>query len=148
MLLKEETIKYQTEALSKPDAVAKIAFEIIKTYDEDIEHFFYFCMNSKNEIISITKTEGDIRSVHVSVRQLVKTALLHNAASIILAHNHPSGSLKPSCEDIALTKKTKEACKLFDIVLLDHVILATEKRLFDEEAKFLGFLSLNTENLI
>jgi DNA repair protein RadC len=148
MLLKEETIRYQAETLSKPDAVAKIAFEIIKTYDEEIEHFFYFCLNSKNEIISITKTEGDIRSVRVSVRQLVKTALLHNATAIILAHNHPGGSLKASCEDLALTKKIKETCALFDIVVFDHVILATEKKLFDEEAKFLGFLSLNAENLI
>ena len=55
---------------------------------------------------------------------IFKAALEHQAANVILAHNHPSGNLKPSNQDISLTKKMKEGGKLLDIGVLDHVIFA------------------------
>ncbi|HET7818683.1 MAG TPA: JAB domain-containing protein, partial [Bacteroidia bacterium] len=62
----------------------------------------------------------------VDLKIIFKVALEHLASSVILCHNHPSGNLKPSHEDIALTKKVKEAGKLLDIQVLDHVIFSDE----------------------
>ena len=69
---------------------------------------------------------GGITHTVVDIRLLLKTALEQGAVSMILIHNHPSGSLTPSKEDIQLTQKVKEAGQLLDIRLLDHVII-TEK---------------------
>ncbi len=58
---------------------------------------------------------------------IVKEAVLQLASSIILIHNHPSGNLQPSKEDVTITKKIKEASKLFDINVLDHLIISAGK---------------------
>jgi len=57
-------------------------------------------------------------------REIVKTALENNAAALICAHNHPSGNLNPSRDDISITKKIKAACDTVDIPLHDHLIIA------------------------
>ena len=59
-------------------------------------------------------------------RQLLKKALEEDATSIVLSHNHPSGSLKPSRADEELTRKIKEAAKYFDIKVIDHIIVSEE----------------------
>ncbi len=75
-----------------------------------------------HEIIS----EGGMTGTVADPRIIIKKALAYNAASIILCHNHPSGSLKPSKADESLTKKIKEAALLFDIKVLDHIIVSSE----------------------
>jgi DNA repair protein RadC len=57
------------------------------------------------------------------VRLILKSAVEHLASSIVLAHNHPSGNLQPSKEDINLTQKVKQAAALFDIQVIDHIIV-------------------------
>ena len=74
------------------------------------------------EIIS----EGGITGTIADPRIILKKALEEDAVSLILCHNHPSGSLKPSKADVELTTKIKEAAKFFDIKVLDHVIIADE----------------------
>jgi DNA repair protein RadC len=74
------------------------------------------------EIIS----EGGITGTIADPRIILKKALEEDAVSIILCHNHPSGSLKPSKADVELTTKIKEAAKYFDIKVLDHVIIADD----------------------
>ena len=68
-------------------------------------------------------TRGSLSASIVHPREVYKAAILHNAASIILAHNHPSGSPSPSREDIAVTERILKAGKILDIPLLDHVII-------------------------
>ena len=75
-----------------------------------------------HEIIS----EGGMTGTIADPRTIIKKALTYNAVSIILCHNHPSGSLKPSRADEALTKKIKDAAILFDIKVLDHIIVSSE----------------------
>ena len=75
-----------------------------------------------HEIIS----EGGITGTVADPRTIIKKALTYNAVSIILCHNHPSGSLKPSRADESLTKKISEAAILFDIKVLDHIIVSSE----------------------
>jgi len=66
---------------------------------------------------------GTIHSAHVHPREVVKRALHHNAAGVIVAHNHPSGHALPSDSDIAITKVLKNALRLMDILLIDHIIV-------------------------
>ena len=67
---------------------------------------------------------GTINTCHVEIREVVKTALQYNAASVIFAHNHPSMSDIPSAMDIAITRKLKSALEIVDIKVLDHIIVA------------------------
>jgi DNA repair protein RadC len=74
------------------------------------------------EIVS----EGGITGTVADPRIIIKKALAHDAVSIILCHNHPSGSVKPSRQDEELTNKIKEAAKFFDIKVIDHIIVSEE----------------------
>ena len=68
-------------------------------------------------------SEGGITDTTVDVRVILQSALLTNPVAIILAHNHPSGNLKPSRQDMEITKQVKEAARLMRITVLDHLIL-------------------------
>ncbi len=102
------------------------AYSIFKNQMSDLrtEEFWAIFLNQRNKIIHTAKlTEGGISQSIVDVRVLFKTALDHFSTGIIVAHNHPSGNLKPSREDIDITQKIKEAGKILGIQLLDHLII-------------------------
>jgi len=89
------------------------------------EEFWVIYLNNSNKIIGKEKlSAGGITGTVVDVRLLFKSAIDRLATSIILAHNHPSGTLRPSQADIRLTNKVKEAGKILDVQLLDHLIIA------------------------
>src|SRR5680860_193925 len=88
------------------------------------EHFVVFYLDSRNQeikrdIISV----GTLNESLVHPREVFENAIKHNAASIILAHNHPSGDTEPSQDDIEITKKLVHAGKILDIKVVDHVIV-------------------------
>jgi len=94
------------------------------------EEFWVLFLNNSNKIISKYKlSKGGITGTLVDVRLVLKKALELLATGIILCHNHPSGSLKPSTADKKLTDKMKNATQIVDIKLLDHLII-TEKAYF------------------
>ncbi len=94
------------------------------------EEFWILYLNNSNKIIqSAQLSKGGITGTVVDVRLAFKDALQLGAVGIILAHNHPSGTLKPSQADIQLTKKLKTAGESLDIKVLDHLII-TEKAYF------------------
>lgn len=83
-------------------------------------------LNRSNKVIGVySLAVGGITETVIDVRLLFSVALKVAAVNIVLAHNHPSGSLKPSKADIALTQRCKEAGKLFDINVIDHIILTS-----------------------
>lgn len=91
------------------------------------EEFHLILLNRSNAVIRKEFiSRGGVGGTMVDLKMIFKVALEHLASSVILCHNHPSGNLKPSHEDIALTKKVKEAGKLLDIQVLDHVIFSEE----------------------
>lgn len=108
---------------------SKAAYDILKSKLSDLPHeeFWVIFMNRNNRVI---KTEciskGGVSGTVVDVRLILKPAIENLASGIILAHNHPSGTLKPSHEDISLTKKVKESSKLMNISLQDHVIICDQ----------------------
>ena len=102
------------------------AFAILSSVLRDLpnEEFWILILNRANKLISKEPiSRGGINATVVDVRMIFKPAILQNASSIILAHNHPSGNLKPSEDDIKLTRKLKDAGKLMDINVIDHIII-------------------------
>ena len=89
------------------------------------ETFVVLFLNRRNALLATEILfEGTLTQAVIFPREIVKYALLKNAAGIICAHNHPSGEVKPSADDQAITRKIKAACQLVDIQLLDHLIIA------------------------
>jgi DNA repair protein RadC len=72
---------------------------------------------------------GTVNQTAVYPREVAKRALFHNAAAVIVSHNHPSGSLEPSNSDMLLTKGIQEALSTLDILLLDHIIVGEMRTL-------------------
>lgn len=105
---------------------SKAAYALLSPVLSDLPHeeFWILILNRANRVIKkecISK--GGINSTLVDARLVFKPAIMNAASGIILAHNHPSGNLKASDEDLKLTVKLKEAGKLFDIQVLDHIIV-------------------------
>ena len=89
------------------------------------EEFWIIYLNHRNKIIGKEKiSSGGLTATIVDIRMLFKGAVERLATSIILAHNHPSGTLKPSKADIKLTNKIKEAGQILDVQILDHLIIS------------------------
>ena len=111
---------------------SRIAYEIVYPFIGELPHeeFWILYLNNSNKVIRNGQiSKGGITSTLVDLRLVFKEALQIGAVGIILAHNHPSGTLKPSQADIHLTKKLKMAGDSLDIKVLDHLIV-TEKAYF------------------
>lgn len=118
---------------SRPQVISsKDAHKILmNSWDDSIielqEQFKVLLMNRANKVLGIyLASSGGVSSTIADVKLILLVALKANASKIILSHNHPSGSLKPSPEDIKLTRKITEAGKLLEIKVLDHLIVTTE----------------------
>lgn len=109
---------------------SKDAYQIIKADLLDIPHeeFWVLILNRANRIIKKHQiSQGGVAGTVADPKIIYKSALDSLASGIILAHNHPSGNLTPSQADIDLTKKLREAGKMLEIQVLDHIIVAGQK---------------------
>ena len=105
-----------------PDDAAKLASAYVDGADREI--FGAVLLATNSAVIGVTTVSiGTLNAALVSPREVMRVALLACAASIVVFHNHPSGSLEPSREDVAVTKKLVEAGRLMDVRLHDHLIL-------------------------
>lgn len=115
----------QRDVLSDPSATrAYLALQMARA-----EHEVFACvfLDNRNRVIAFEELfRGTIDGAAVYPREVVKAALAHNAAALILAHNHPSGIAEPSPADRDITRRLTEALALVDIRVLDHLILARE----------------------
>lgn len=130
-LVKEKGGNYNlpSKAITSPDTAYNVIETVLRLSEEPVEKFGIFSLNNKNEVIGVHILHmGDVNSSIVSMRSIFQAALLNNATSIICYHNHPSGNPEPSNEDIQITNKIKEAGKLLNIQLLDHVIVGDNNR--------------------
>ena len=94
---------------------------------QDLGHECFYCvfLDAQNRVIAAEELfRGTLTQTSVYPREVVKHALKHNAAAVILAHNHPSGVAEPSLQDQALTRTLAEALALIDVKVLDHFIVA------------------------
>jgi len=91
------------------------------------EYFKVLFLNQANQILGYTLiSEGGITETCADVRLIMQAALLTNSVALILAHNHPSGSMKPSRQDMEITKQVKDAARFMRITVTDHLILTDE----------------------
>ena len=113
-----------TRGASSPAEAVEILWEIFEGLDADREHFVILALNSTNRATGFKViSTGAMNASLADPRTLFRDAIALGAASLIMAHNHPSGDPTPSREDIALTRKLVEGGKLLDINIHDHIIL-------------------------
>lgn len=115
----EEGVNY---TIKDPKDGAEIASRFIGRDDREV--FFVMCLNTKNHVIAVHRCHvGSLNASIVHPREVFKSAILNNAASVIVAHQHPSGDITPSMEDINVTKRLAEAGRLLGIEVLDHLVV-------------------------
>jgi len=118
----EERLAYDRQVLSAPSVVR----DFLRLRLAELEHevILAIWLDTQNRLIEVEEiTRGTLYQSHVYPREVVKRALMLNAAGLILAHNHPSGVGTPSDADKYMTKALREALALIDVRVLDHFIV-------------------------
>ena len=120
----------ETEPTKRDKIVsATDAYELMKPHLLDLSHeeCWAILLTKSNQVLKkVPISTGGVSGTAVDPKMIFKPALEHLASAIILVHNHPSGNIKPSTEDILLTKKIKEAGKALEVILLDHIIFTNQ----------------------
>ena len=136
-IVSEICVSYDAHFTNNPIIVRSVdAFEVLLQYfpAETLglqERFVALYLNRINKVIGVYPVSiGGITSTIADIRLVFGVALKTAATSIMIAHNHPSGSVKPSQQDIQLTERIKEARKIMDVRLLDHFILSPDRKSF------------------
>ncbi len=136
-LVKEASVLYKPRYINSPHDAAQLVTPFIAELDR--EKVIVICLDVKNQPTTIaTVSVGTLSSSLVHPREVFKTAILANAAGIVVAHNHPSGDLTPSKDDLGGTERLKNVGELLGIDLLDHVIVGPGK----------GYLSFREQGLL
>lgn len=126
VLEKELSVNYPEldRKMNSPEKVVMLARNFLRLHEQTEEYLYMICMNVKLELTSVFElSHGNVNSSIVSVREMFQKALLANAVSIIVMHNHPSGDPTPSREDIQVTKRMVDAGELLGVQVLDHIII-------------------------
>jgi DNA repair protein RadC len=119
------------KSIKKPEDVLSYVKEYYGAYlrDANKEFFYVILLDIKNKPIeNIEISRGSLNAAIVDPKEIVKEASLKSASNIILVHNHPSGDSTPSEEDIALTNQICEVCEIFEIKILDHIIIGKNEQ--------------------
>jgi len=123
-LIREDTKGEPIPILQQTDVYELVKDELTNS---DREVFLSVMLTSRNHLIGVeTVSIGSVNSAVLSPGEVFKGALLANAVSIILCHNHPSGDLSPSEEDIRITKRLIEVGELLGVKVLDHLIVSDQ----------------------
>lgn len=126
ILEKDYSVNYPEldNMMNSPEQVAKLAKGFLRMHEETEEHMYMLCLNTKLKLTGVFEiSHGNVNSSIVGTREVFQKALLGNAVSIILIHNHPSGDCTPSREDIKVTERLVEAGKIVGVDVLDHIII-------------------------
>ena len=123
--IRSEKVEESLQILSSRDVVNLMQDKIAYL---DHEEFWAIYLNQANRILHTCQiSKGGISTTGVDTRIVMQEAVLNKATQIILCHNHPSGSVRPSRADIQLTEKLHHAAELMDLLLVDHIIIHKER---------------------
>lgn len=137
-LVKDKRSHYSAIKVEHPEELVEVLRKFLSKADREV--FLAVNLGTRHEINSIhVVSMGSILSAIVHPREVFKAAILSNAYTIALAHNHPSGDAQPSEEDLKITARLAEAGKILDIKILDHIIIAGDKYLSFAEQHIGGF---------
>ena len=124
-MVKESSLLYKERRVKSPEDASLLFKQFLDGADR--EYFIVLCLDIKNQPTAINVCHiGSLNSSIVHPREVLKPAIISNAASIIVAHNHPSNDPTPSREDLEVTKRLIEAGKVVGIDVLDHLIVCEE----------------------
>ena len=126
VLEKECSINYPEidRKMTSPEHIVDLAKNYLRLHEQSEEYLYMLVMNNKLHLTGVFElSHGNVNSSIMSVREIFQKALLANAVSIILIHNHPSGDPKPSNEDINVTKRAVDAGDIVGVQVLDHIII-------------------------
>lgn len=115
-----QTPPYKSKELTDPEKVYRLIKSKLKDYTR--EHFYIIALNSRSHSIAEISV-GSLDASIVHPREVFAEAIKSKAASVIFAHNHPSGNTEPSSDDLVITKRLAEAGKIMGIEVVDHVIV-------------------------
>ena len=117
----------EVDTIRSPIDIAKFATPIIGDLDREV--LLAIFMNTKNRVVAVEKVSvGSINSSIVHPREVMKGAILNNASTFALVHQHPSQNPEPSNDDLLVTERMAEVGEVFGIQLLDHVIVTSDER--------------------
>lgn len=123
--IRAEKVEESLQILNSRDVVNLMQDKIAYL---DHEEFWAIYLNQANRILQTCQiSKGGISSTGVDTRIVIQEAVMNKATQIILCHNHPSGSVRPSRADIQLTEKLRHAAELMDLILVDHIIIHKER---------------------
>ena len=120
---------YSTEPVNRPSDAVRLVRELLQSYDREAVVIVNLDTRAKPINFNIVSV-GTINASLAHPREIMKSAVLSNAASVMLIHNHPSGSIEPSAEDIKLTNNMYSVCKILEIPLRDHIIIGDHERYY------------------
>lgn len=125
ILVKDKAVNYKAEKLNAPDKIAKMMRELLHMGKMAEEYCYMIALSSACRILGIFFiSKGTVNATLITPRELYIWALLAGAVHVILCHNHPSGNVMPSDEDIEVTNRVKKAGDLVEVKLVDHIIIA------------------------
>lgn len=126
--LHDETLKTKIKSANDAYTILRKTLLTQDAIDQDKEHMIVLGLMRNNNIKFIDIVSiGTLTGTLVHPREIFRRAIIHAVSSIIVAHNHPSGNKQPSQEDIVVTKKLREAGKIIEIELTDHIIFTHEE---------------------
>ena len=143
-VIKENAGRYDVnKKIQSPEDAYEVAQKVIKASEYAEENLWLITLDTKNSITGIfTVSTGSLNSSLVHPREVFKRAMLQNAASIIICHNHPSGDPTPSKDDIGITKRLYEAGEILGIKLLDHIIAGDNSYTSLKEKGFIWIIKI------
>ena len=134
--------RHESPAIREPESVYRIVSPLARTLQQEI--FWVLLLDTKNKLIGqpVETTRGLLDTSPVHPREVFSKAVRYSAASVILAHNHPSGDPTPSKEDIDITRRLIEAARILGIRVVDHLIIGKPS------SDTPGYVSLREKNLV
>lgn len=137
-LVKEEGARYECEnTITSPDDIEKIARKVLEMDHECEEVGVVIALNTKNKVLGTFEvSRGSLNSTIIHPREVFKRLLLLNANGFVFIHNHPSGSIEPSREDLLMSERLKQSGEVLGIDLIDSCIISD------------SFLSMKQEGII
>lgn len=127
-LVRDERVRFRAQSLDNPSEARRCLQDMIRDMGQaDREQFCVLMLNAKNIIIGMNiVSTGGLSSAPVCPREVLKPAILANAAALILGHNHPSGDLTPSIADKSITKLIIQAAHIIGITIHEHLIVSMD----------------------
>jgi len=117
-----DRVRQERPRLDDPDKGTRYLMALLSGRSEEV--FYVLCLDTQCRVIyPALVSQGTVKEAHIHPRHVVQEALAHKAAAVILAHNHPSGALKPSPQDHQITRVLVQALAPLDIKVLDHIII-------------------------